>query len=109
MSVRKSDDFITDLERQFEWYALNADWDVANRFLDAVEANCLLLGQHPQLGPRGGFTHPRLCDWRFFVVFRPFQKHILFYELTGNDVVMRRVLHGHRDLPRRLIEPPEPV
>ncbi len=106
MSVRKSDDFIADVERQFEWYAVNAGWGVAQRYLDAAEATCRLLGQHPQLGPRGGFAHPRLRDWRFFVVFRPFKKHVLFYEVVGDDVVMRRAMHGHRDLPRRLLEPP---
>ncbi len=107
MSVRKSDDFIADVERQFEWYAVNAGGKVAERYLEAVEATCRLLEQHPQLGPSGGFTHPRLRDWRFFVVFRPFNKHVLFYEVTGDDVVMRRAMHGHRDLPRRLLEPPE--
>jgi hypothetical protein len=40
-------------------------------------------------------------------VFRPFQKHILFYETDGGDVVLRRAMQGHRDLPRRLVEPPE--
>jgi plasmid stabilization system protein ParE len=106
MSVRKSDDFIADVERQFEWYAVNAGWGVARRYLDTAEATCRLLGQHPQLGPRGGFAHPHLRDWRFFVVFRPFNKHVLFYEVVGDDVVMRRAMHGHRDLPRRLPEPP---
>ena len=107
MSLRKSGDFIADVERQFEWYAVNAGWDVAERYLASVEATCRLLGQHQQLGPHGGFSHPRLRDWRFFVVFRPFKKHVLFYEVLGDAVVMRRAMHGHRDLPRRLIEPPE--
>jgi plasmid stabilization system protein ParE len=106
MSVRKSDDFLADVERQYEWYAREADWDVADRYLAAVEATCQLLGQHSQLGPRGGFQHPRLSEWRFFVVPRPFQKHVLFYEVMDGEAVMRRVLHGHRDLPRRLLEPP---
>ena len=106
MSVRKSDDFVADVERQFEWYVINAGWEVAERYLDTVEATCALLGQYPQLGPRGGFSNPCLRDWRFFVVFRPFRKHILFFEVAGDDVVMRRAMHGHRDLPRRLTEPP---
>jgi plasmid stabilization system protein ParE len=106
MNVRKSDDFIADVERQFEWYVNNAGWAVADRYLDAVEATCRLLEQHPLLGPRGGFTHPRLREWRFFLVFRPFKKHILFYEVAGDDVLMRRAMHGHRDLPKRLLEPP---
>lgn len=106
MNVRKSDDFIADVERQFEWYVVNAGWPVADRYLAAVEATCRLLGQYPQLGPLGGFSHPRLRAWRFFLASRPFKKHVLFYEVTGQDVVMRRALHGHRDLPRRLLEPP---
>ena len=104
MSVRKSVDFIADIERR---YAVNAGWDVAEQYVVAVQATCRLLGQHPQLGPRGGFSHPRLRDWRFFVVLRPFKRYVLFYELLGDDVVMRRAMHGHRDLPRRLLEPPE--
>lgn len=106
MSVHKTDDFMADVERQFEWYVLNSGWEVAEGYLDAVEATCRLLGQHPQLGPRGGFSHTRLRDCHFFVVFRPFIKHILFYEVAGDDVVMRRAMHGHQDLPRRLLESP---
>ena len=107
MSLRKSDDFIADVERQFEWYVVNASWEIAERYLTAVEAACNLIAQHPQLGPVSGFSHPRLRDWRFIVVVRPFQKHILFYEANGDEVLLRRALHGHRDLPRRLAEPPE--
>jgi plasmid stabilization system protein ParE len=103
MSVRKTDLFIADVERQFEWYAINASWEVADRYLDAVEATTLLLGKHPLIGPPGGFTHPQLRSWRFFVIFRPFNKHILFYEADGDRICMRRAMHGHRDLPKRLL------
>jgi toxin ParE1/3/4 len=106
MSVRKTDDFIADIERQHGWYLAEAGWEVANRYLDAVEATCRLLGQHPNLGPRGGFAHPRLQEWRFFLLPRPFNQHILFYELADTDVVMRRSMRGQRDLPRRLLEAP---
>ena len=106
MRVRKADDFIADVERQFDWYVAKAGWDVADRYLDAVEAMCRLLGQHPNLGPRGGFTHPRLREWRFFLVSRPFNQHILFYELAGGDLVLRRAMRGQRDLPGRLLEAP---
>lgn len=102
MIVRKTDDFVTDVEMQFEWYTVNAGWSVADRYLDAVEATCNLLGRQPHLGPRGGFAHPRLREWRFFLVFRPFNNQILFYE-----VVLQRAMHGHRNLLRRLLEPPE--
>jgi len=29
MSARKTGDFISDVERQFEWYVVNAGWDIA--------------------------------------------------------------------------------
>ena len=35
-----------------------------------------------------------------------FKKHVLFYEMLEDDVLMRRAMHGQRDLPRRLLEPP---
>jgi plasmid stabilization system protein ParE len=45
MSVRKSDDFIADVERQYRWYLKNANEDVAERYLTSVETTCRLLGQ----------------------------------------------------------------
>ena len=106
MNVLKTDEFIADLERQFEWYVTNANWKVADRYLDAVEATCRIIGQHHFLGLDGGFSHPRLREWRFFLVSRPFNKHILFYEVLTVEVVLRRAMHGHLDLPRRLLEAP---
>lgn len=106
MSLFKSDVFLADVEHQFEWYVTQAGWEVADRYLLAVEATCLLVERHPLLGPAGRFRHPRLRDWRFMVVFRPFQKHLLFYEVNGDRVILRRAMHGHRNLPQRLTEPP---
>ena len=106
MSLRKSGDFISDVERQFEWYVTNANWEVAELYLKAVEATCRVLNPHPLLGAPLRARHPRLDGWRFMVVFRPFQKHLLFYEVGGDEVILRRAMHGHRDLPRRLMEPP---
>ena len=106
MSLRKSDDFIADAEIQFEWYLANAGQSVADRYLDSLEGACNLLAQYPQLGPQAGFSHIKLRHWRFFVVFRPFNKHIIFYEVSGDDVVIRRVMHGYRHLRKRLLEPP---
>jgi toxin ParE1/3/4 len=105
MNVRKTDDFIADVERQYHWYAVNAGIEVADQYLDTVQATCQLLGRHPFLGPPGRFAHARLRDWRFFLAFRPFKRHVLFYEIIAGEVVMRRAMHGQRDLQRRLLEP----
>jgi plasmid stabilization system protein ParE len=106
MSLLKSAEFLADVERQFLWYEEKEGGNLAEQYLRAVEASCQLLNQHPRLGPPGKFRHFRLRDWRFFPVFRPLNKHILFYEVSGDDVVMRRAMHGNRDLPRRLVQPP---
>jgi len=50
MSVCRAGAFIADVERQFEWYAVEAGWEVAERYLTAVEATCKLLGAYPFLG-----------------------------------------------------------
>jgi plasmid stabilization system protein ParE len=94
MSILKSDEFISDLEGQFEWYAVNADWNIAERYLQSVEATCDLLGQHPLLGPQVGFSLPHLVNCRFIVVCRPFHKHILLYEIEGGNVALRRAMHA---------------
>jgi len=106
MIVRKADDFISDAELQYRWYVLHAGWEVADRYLAALEATCALIGRRPLLGPGARLAHPRLAEWRFFVVMRPFQRHLVFYEIADDTVTLRRTLHGHRDLPRRLLDPP---
>lgn len=106
MTVQKTDDFIADVERQFDWYVTKAGWEVADHYLLSVQGACQLLARQPHLGPMGGFAHPRLREWRFFLVFRPFKSHILFYEILSGELVMRRAMHGRRDLPRRLLETP---
>jgi hypothetical protein len=35
--VEKADDFIAEVECQFDWYLTKAGWEVADRYLDAVE------------------------------------------------------------------------
>lgn len=106
MSVRKTDDFIADVTQQFDWYVENGGSEVAARYLDAVESTCCLLARYPNIGPVAGFKHPRLHKWRFFTIMRPFNKYILFFEVLGDDVILRRAMHGSRDLSARLLEPP---
>jgi plasmid stabilization system protein ParE len=107
MNVRKSDDFIGDVERQYEWYFRNAGEEVAELYLNALQVSCNFIGQQPLIGPRSGLSHPRLREWRFFLVFRPFQKHVIFYEAGAQEIILRRTMHGHRNLPRRLLDLPE--
>lgn len=106
MSTTKSAHFLTDVELTYEWYALSASWEVAERYLGAIEATCALIASHPRIGTAVEFLHPRLASWRFLVVMRPFHRHIVFYEATDGGTIFRRAMHGHRNLPRRLREAP---
>src|ERR1700739_1837258 len=104
MSVNRSDEFLADIEREYEWYTLKANLEIAERYLDAVQSTVRLIELYPQIGPIGNFVYSRLNGWRYFVVVRPFNRYVLFYEIAGETVILRRVMHGYRNLPRRLLE-----
>ena len=70
------------MEAQYQYYLLKAGIEIAENYLTSTQAACNLLGHYPELGPGAVFTHPRLLHWRFFLLFRPYQRHILFYEIS---------------------------
>jgi plasmid stabilization system protein ParE len=104
MKLEKSDAFIADVERVFENYLWEAGLTIAKRYLAAVESSSNLIAQYPELGPISRLKHRRLKDWRFFVLAGAFNKHLVFYEIAGDAVIMRRAMHGSRNLKTRLLE-----
>lgn len=95
-----------DMALQYGWYQENADAEVAERFLRAIDQTIHRLASYPDLGLRRHFQSPELAGIRSFQAARPFGKHLIFYQ-TGNQLSIERVMHGARDLPRRLLEDPE--
>jgi toxin ParE1/3/4 len=79
---------------------------VAERYLDAVWSTLRLLASQPELGRLGKFRQPALKNLRSFRVVSPFQVHLVFYRHDSVELSVERVMHGARDLPSRLIEPP---
>jgi plasmid stabilization system protein ParE len=104
--IRRSDWFIGDLEHYAAWYQSEASWDVAQRYLHAVSATLARLADMPGFGRRARFTAPALRDLRFFPVERPFEKHLIFYRHNEATLYVERVIHGARNLPLRLTQPP---
>jgi toxin ParE1/3/4 len=96
-----------DLTHQFRWYLDNASAAVADRFLAAFEATTARLAEHPGLGRRRRFRAAELSGIRSFPVSERFGVHLVFYRCVGEALEVERVMHGARDLPRRLLEPPE--
>ena len=106
LTVRIASEFHQDVALQIQWYLLQADAQVAGDYADAVDATLEFLGRFPELGPHCRFSHPELRDLRQFRVGGSFDRHQIFYRATASEVIAVRTLHGARDLPRRLLDPP---
>lgn len=104
--IQQSDDATEDLRLQSTWYDVNAGKDIAERYLSAFVESAHQLARHPDLGRKLHFRHPQLAHLRSFPFLGAFRKHLIFYRVEGDVLVVFRVLHGMRDLPRRLLEPP---
>ncbi len=103
--VRKAEQFIADFDAQFRWYDRKGGWEVAQRYLIAVDRTLEELAQQPELGRLRHFPQPELRGIRSLAAKRPFHRHLIFYRFDEAGVEAWRVIHGSRDLPRRLIEP----
>jgi toxin ParE1/3/4 len=95
-----------DLTHQYRWYLENATVNVAEGFLAAFDATVSRLAKHPTLGRRRRFRSASLQGIRSFGLGRRFGVHLIFYRANDEVLEIERVLHGARDLPRRLLEPP---
>ena len=106
MGIRQSDYFWADLLKQVDWYRDHASPEVAERYVNAVEATIRELANAPGLG------RPRFTDWpglaglRSWRVQKPYHRHLIFYRHDGKTLMVERVVHGARDLPRRLLQSP---
>jgi len=105
--LRKAPLFIGECELQYEWYYHRAGEKTAERYLSALDGSLALLVHHPGAGPLRRYKHPLLKGIRSFRVSRPFDRHLIFYRFDDSTLYAERVIHGMRDLPRRLLEPPE--
>lgn len=106
LRVRRSNWFIGDLEHYAAWYLKEASWEVAERYLRAIDSTLVRLADMPDCGRSVRFASPLLQNLRCFPVERPFEKHLIFYRHDGSTLFVERAVHGARDLPRRLTEPP---
>ncbi len=106
LPIHRADWFKEDFDRQFRWYIRKAGETVAEGYLAAVESTVEELARQPEMGRLRRFRHSELQDIRSFRVARPFHRHILFYRYGEDALLVERVMHGARNLARRLAEPP---
>ncbi len=105
-AIQKSAVFLGDLEVQFRWYEEGVGSEVAWRYLLAVDQTLERLAERADLGRPRHFRHPELQGLRSLLVTRPFHRHMVFYRYDDTNLYAVRVMHGARDLPRRLRQPP---
>ncbi len=105
-AVRISGRAEIDLTHQYRWYVDNAAADIAERFLISFDASVQRLAIHPTLGWKRKFRATELAGIRSFPVGGRFGVHLIFYRVTGDELSIERIMHGSRDLPQRLLEPP---
>ena len=105
-TLRQAGYFSGDFDHAYRWYFLEAGERVARRFLEAVWATLEQLADHPNLGKACRFRHSELQGLRSFRVQRPFQAQLIFFRESKEELSVERLMHGRRDLPRRLREPP---
>src|ERR1035438_10263883 len=105
LAIEKSPLFHEDVTGQFEWYFDEAGVELAWRFFSAVDATLVKLAIQSDLGRIRHFRNPLLHNLRSYRVEPPFGKILIFYRLTNGKLIAERLMHGARDLPRRLVEP----
>ena len=104
--LQRADDFWADLTRQVDWYRDEASPEVAERFVDAVEATLEVLARQPDGGRLRFQKWPELAGIRSFRVRKPFHRFLIFYRHEGVALFAERLICGGPDLPRRLLKSP---
>ena len=109
LDIEKSPQFHADVTKQFGWYFDAASEELAWRFFNAVDQTLRKLAWKPDLGRVRRFRNPVLHELRSFRVESPFNRFLIFYRAAADKLEAWRLMHGARDLPRRLAERPSTV
>jgi toxin ParE1/3/4 len=95
--ARLSEAAAADINEQADWYEEKSDQMLAERWSKAVTSAVLRILKNPQSGAPCRFSPTELHAIRR-VPISGFPKHLIFYSVEDNDVLLVRVLHGARDL-----------
>ncbi len=106
LEFRYSPFSLEDIDLQSLWYGKTAGAEVARRYASEVERTVAFLATHPNLGRPCGFSEPELAELRVYVLGRPFQRHLIYYRVAGQKLIVFRVMDGARNLPARLHDLP---
>ena len=104
--LRLSSWFEQDVARQTLWYLTRAGAAVALAFGEKVDSTLARIAEFPESGVEKKYPQPELAGLRFLPLDEPFGRFLVFYRVLADELSVERLMHGTRDLPRRLLDPP---
>jgi toxin ParE1/3/4 len=90
-----------DILNQFRYYLQQDALDAGERFLDAVDDSIEALLRMPALGAPKAFSNQVLAGLRSWAV-KGFEDILIFYVVRCETLLVVRVLHGRREIPKIL-------
>ena len=96
-AIRFSDLAISDILEQADWYAIQSGPKLAKRWEDAITATLLRICSSPKAGSLCRFRSDELKATRRVPV-AGFPRHLVFYQLDPQGILVLRIVHGARDL-----------
>jgi toxin ParE1/3/4 len=96
LQVTLSDLAISDILEQAEWYGTHSE-SVATRWEKAVTSALLRIAGSPRSGVPCRFKADELRGVRRSAV-AGFPKHLVFYQVCDDKIIVLRIVHGARDL-----------
>jgi toxin ParE1/3/4 len=94
------------ISSQYEWYCKTATEEVAEDYLMAVRQTINRLSAQPGIGSARKFRRRSLAGIRAIKVESPFDAFLILYPYDESVLKVEYVIHGARDIPRRLHEDP---
>ncbi len=85
-----------DLDEHVDYIAADNP-SAAARFIESVETAFEQLADMPRIGVVREFRNPRLKGIRVWPI-PSFEKYLIFYVLSAEEVQVLRVIHGARDI-----------
>jgi toxin ParE1/3/4 len=96
-SIRFSDLAVADLLEQADWYASQSGLRLTKRWDKAVTATLLRISAVPGAGTLCRFKADQLQGTRRMLI-AGFPRHLIFYQIEPEGILVLRVVHGARDL-----------
>src|ERR1051326_1464855 len=102
LALFQSEDFLSDLEQQFDWYVHESKLDLADaielaqKFKTAISETLNFLLRHPGVGRRRFPQFTDLDGTRSWRVNRPFNRFLIYYHVQGETLFIDRLIEAHR-------------